>query len=447
MMNWKKVMKHMLVAILSVTLLFPVSGLAQEEATVKTAAGDLRSTLDHLLSEHFVLAFSAMTKAYDGAEDAEEAIKALDQNAVDMTPAIASVYGEEGAKQFEAIFREHNNYTDDIVKAAKENDEELRMEAEKEVASFVKEFASFLASATEGKLPEEAANEAISLHEKQVLTAFDAYVKEDYQASYQAFREGYAHMFVISDALSAAITKQFPEKFNQSSSQTAAVELRSTLNHLAGEHFALAVIGMEKGIKEAKDYDFISWAEDENTKDFKAAMVSIYGEAGGEQFEQVWQKNHIESQGNIVAATLAENDEEVNEAKTSLAQFAEDFGKFLATATEGQLSASDASAALKTHEEQVINAVEQYAAGDYAQSTETFREGYAFMFGIGEVLGEAIVKQMPDQFADKEMPEAMPQTGMGGTSNSHLAMYGLITLGLGFALSGVYFYLRGRTVK
>lgn len=41
------------------------------------------------------------------------------------------------------------------------------------------------------------------------------------------------------------------------------------------------------------------------------------------------------------------------------------------------------------------------------------------MFGVGEALGGAISAQNPDQFGGDEnmMPEEMPQTGMGGTSN------------------------------
>ncbi|MGL6103244.1 MAG: copper amine oxidase, partial [Exiguobacterium acetylicum] len=77
---------------------------APKNVTVKTKAADLRATLDQLLSEHFVLAVMDMKKQYDGSKDAQYYEAALKQNALDMTPAIASVYGEEGAKQFEKIF-------------------------------------------------------------------------------------------------------------------------------------------------------------------------------------------------------------------------------------------------------------------------------------------------------------------------------------------------------
>ncbi|AQX54607.1 hypothetical protein [Priestia flexa] len=100
-----KISKKLIAPVLGASLLVPTMVSAAEPAqmqpTVVTPAADLRSTLDQLLSEHFVLAVTAMTKAYDGAEDADEAFKALDENAADMTPAIASVYGDEGARGFE----------------------------------------------------------------------------------------------------------------------------------------------------------------------------------------------------------------------------------------------------------------------------------------------------------------------------------------------------------
>lgn len=419
-----KTMKKIIAPVMGAALLIPGIASASTEAapTVNTPAAELRSTLDHLLSEHFVLAVTSMAKAYDGAADADAAAKALDQNAADMTPAIASVYGEEGAAEFERIFKEHNNYTADFVQAAKENDSNARAEAEKEVEAFVNEFSAFLSTATGGTLPATTAEEAIRLHEEQVLSVFDSYTAGDYEAAMVEFREGYQHMFAISKALSTAIVTQLPDKFEHTKADEPAAEWRSTLNSLAAEHFALAAMGMQKGVDQAADYDFVSWAEDENTADFKAAMASVYGEEGAAQFEKVWQTDHLNAQAEIVAATLEENEEAVSAAKKKLDSFATDFGAFLGTATAGNLPAEEATAAVKGHEELILQTFDQYAAGDDEAAYESFREGYAYMFGVGQALGEAIVTQMPDNFTDTAMPDEMPKTGFGGAEESMLPM-------------------------
>ncbi|MGD6817221.1 copper amine oxidase [Metabacillus sp. 113a] len=414
-------MKKILIMMMALLLFIPTMAMAageKSQPTVSTPAADLRSTLDQLLSEHYVLAVMSMTKKFDGAEDAEQVQAALNQNAKDMTPAIESVYGKDGAAQFEEIFLAHNSYTDSLVEAAKSGDENARKEAEAEVQEFVDELSAFLGTATEGNLPEAAAKEALRAHEDDVMKTFDLYTEGKYEEAYTAMREGYARMFTISKALSTAIVAQMPEKFENTKADTPAAELRSNLNMLASEHFALAAISMQKGFDGAEDYDFATWAEDMHTADFKAAIVSIYGEEGGAQFEKVWQSEHITAQADLAAAAAQGDEEGIKAAKESLGMFSEDFGAFLGAATEENLPTADAQAAVKGHEDTVISTFDSYAAKDYDAAYTSFREGYAYMYGVGEALGGAIVKQMPDKFMAENMPSDMPKTGMGGAADN-----------------------------
>ncbi|WP_253905457.1 copper amine oxidase [Bacillus sp. THAF10] len=439
-------MKKLFALIMALTLLVPT--FASANATVKTPAADLRATLDHLLSEHFVLAVASMQKAYDDAEDAEHVQAALDQNAADMKTAVESIYGAEGAEQFNNIFAAHNNYTDDLVMAAKNNDEEARKAAEAEIEEFVVEFSTFLDGATGGNLPQKAAEEAIRAHEADVLNVFDSYVAGDYEAAYMAYREGFARMFDIGKALSGAIVMQMPDKFEGSQVDTPASNLRATLNKLAAEHTAYATIGMQKGFDQAEDVDFINWAEDAHTADFKAAIASIYGEEGAAQFEQVWQPNHIDAQSMIVAATLENDEAKRAEAEEHLQTFAKDFGGFLGAATEENLPSKAATEAVWAHEELVLKSYDHYTAAEYKAAYDSFRESYAFMFGIGETLGGAIVAQHPDKFGGENtsMPSEMPNTGMGGGSTNSMPT-AWIAVALGAVLVAATFLVVRRKIN
>jgi hypothetical protein len=432
-------MRKLLAPALGLALVLPgISVQAEEAPTVNTPAADLRANLDHLLSEHYTLAVESMMKTYDGAKDARQAQAALEQNGEDMTPAIASIYGEKAAQQFEDIFTSHNKYTDDLAKAVKDGDEMAEAAAEQKVDDFAKEFGSFLAAATEGNLPEKAAIDAVQAHEDYVQDTFDAYVAEDYKAAYADYLEGFDNIFDISKALSGAITTQNPEKFDNTTVDTQAAELRSSLNKLAAEHFALAEMSMAKGAMGAKDYDFITWAEDQNTAEFKAAIASVYGEKGADQFEQIWTTDHINAQGDLASAVANNDQEAITAAKERLNNdFAVKFGDFLGTATEGNLPADAAKDAIMQHENSVIMTFEQHIAGDYEQSYQTYREGYALMFTIGQTLSDAIVKQNPEMFAMQNMPEAMPNTGLGsGEDHTGSIMWvsaaGLFIVGMGF---------------
>ncbi|MEK5490215.1 copper amine oxidase N-terminal domain-containing protein [Paenibacillus sp. FSL R7-0297] len=405
-------MKKWIVPMLSMTLMMPALAGAAEpttgamKASVNTPAAELRAGLDYLLSEHFTLAVTAMTKAYDGTTDAAAAYKALDQNALDMQPAIASLYGDAGAAEFERIFRAHNQYTDDLVKATKNKDAAAMKTAEDKVSGFVNEFGNFLGTATEGKLPAAAAKQVIRSHEDHVQEVFEDYAAGDYQGAYEAYRKGYAEMFSISKALSGAIVAQMPAKFESTKADTKAADLRSALNQLAGEHFALSVLQMQEQYEGRAASDALIRAEAMNTADFKAAIASIYGAEGAAAFEQIWVTNHVNAQADFVSAVKNKDAAAQAAVEARIAGFTTEFAAFLDSATAGNLPKAAGQAALTTHENQVQQVLTQYAAGDYTASYQTNREGYKTMFSVGQALGNAIVTQYNGKFQEAAVPAA-----------------------------------------
>ncbi|WP_433923773.1 copper amine oxidase N-terminal domain-containing protein [Paenibacillus taichungensis] len=413
-------MKKFIAPMLSLTLLMPgIAGAAAApqtpmttmKASVNTPSADLRASLDHLLSEHFALAVTAMAKAYDGAKDADAAYKALDQNALDMQPAIASLYGDAGAKEFERIFRAHNKYTDDLVKATKMSNQAGIKQAQNNINGFVEEFSTFLSTATEGKLPKAAAKNALKVHEDLVQKVFDEYVAGDYTDAYKAYREGFKEMFDVSKALSTAITTQMPEKFENSKADTPAADLRSALNHLASEHFALSALQMQEQYdgRTAASNALVT-AEAGNTADFKAAIASIYGNDGANAFEKIWVTNHVNAQSDYVTA-VKNNDATARAAvEKRIDGFTTEFATFLDSATAGNLPKAAGQQALTTHEKQVQQVLDQYAAANYEGSYTTNREGFKVMFGVGQALGNAIVTQFNDKFQEQPTTPTMPET-------------------------------------
>ncbi len=407
-----KMRKKLLVPLLSLSLLLPTvpsitsAATVVEQATVHSKAVELRVSLDHLLSEHFVLAVAAMTKAHDGSSDASNAYQALDQNALDMEPAIASLYGTEAAAKFTQIFRAHNKATDDLVKGMKAGNTQAVADAKAQVQNFIVDFSKLLATATSGMLPEQAAQDAVRKHEQQVQLTFDRYVAGDYSGALQTYREGFKEMFAISKALSTAITKQMPAKFDNSTPDTLAAELRSTLNRLASEHLALSITQMQKELDNGKDASAWVQAEASNTADFKAAIASVYGADGADKFVRIWTMNHINAQSEIVKAVKSGNSTALTESKQKINQFVTEFGAFLGSATEGKLPEGVAQESIRKHEDQVQLAFDQYSAKMYDTAYKTMREGYKFMFSVGEALSSAIVAQKNAMF---QVPKVEPK--------------------------------------
>lgn len=424
-MKWNKV----LVPVLGAALLIPgmaTTALAAELPPTETTGVELRATLDSLLSEHYALAVDSMMKIYDGDEAAEASIAALDANAADMEPVIASVYGEEGGAAFVEIFDKHNTGTDDYAAAVKNGDEELQEEALAEIQSFVDDMGAFLGTATEGNLPEDGATAALREHEDFVQETFDLYVEGEYEAAYTSYLEGFTQIFGAGSAISGAISTQFPDQF--SDPNTPAGDFRSTVNRIAAEHFALAQLSMTKGYNGSEDFDFADWAQDQNTEEFRAALASVYGEEASNQFVELWNNEHISVQGDLATAAAADDQPAVEEATTTLTStFATDLGTFLNSATEDRMPLDETIAGVQAHETSVVDTFQQYVSGDYAASYENYRAGYAIMFDIGKGLSGAIVDQFPETF-ENTAPEKMPATGLGGTAGQSNTMILWVTL-------------------
>lgn len=408
-------MKKLAVVPMAAAIVFSTAGTIQVQAeehapTVETEAADLRSSLDHLLSEHAFLAVETMRKGADGASDFEQTAAALDQNTQELSKTIGSVYGEEAGAQFEEMWSAHIGYFVDYVNGTAEGDEAMKEEALNQLSQYRDDFSKFLASATEERVEAEGLAEGLQMHVDQLIGAFDAYVMEDYETAYMYEREAISHMYMVSKGLSTAIADQFPDKFNDTDPVTPAADLRSDLNNLFSEHAGFATMVMQNGIDGSADFEASAASLGMNTEDLSAAVTSVYGEDAGEQFEAMWSE-HIGYFVDYVNAT-AENDMEAQEeAMDNLMMYKEDFSKFMDTATEGNLPADALAEGLQTHVEQLIGAFDAYAEEDYDGAYELVRKAYEHMFMTSKGLSGAIVTQMPDQFMS-EMPDEMPNTSL-----------------------------------
>lgn len=424
-MNWKKTM---LAVPLSVSLMVPAMGTVsahdhegnkgKHAPTVNSPASDLRATLDQLLSEHAYLAVITMQKGIDGAEDFEASAAALNENTDDLSAAVGSVYGEEGGEAFKKIWSSHIGYFVDYVNASAKDDKAAMDKAKQELDAYRVEQAKFLETATEGRLKAKELEEGLAMHVEQLLWAFDNYRAEDFDKTYENLRESMHHMFGTGKGLSWAITDQFPDKFENTSVDTPAADLRADLNYLLSEHAAFAILAMQKGISGAKDFDASAAALNENTEDLSKAVGSVYGEEAGMQFKEIW-GSHIGYFVDYVKATAAEDEEAKKQALAELEEYKVEQAKFLDTATEGRLKAADLEAGLQMHIEQLLKAFDSYNEKDYETTYMNVRESYGHMFEVGAGLSGAIVDQHPEKFAEK-MPNEMPKTGMGGTSEGTL---------------------------
>jgi hypothetical protein len=187
--------------------------MPMQTASADSPAADLRSALDQLLGEHVQLAVDATNAALNGRTDEfNAAAAALDANSVDISQAIASVYGEDAGEAFLGLWRSHITMVVDYTVATAPKDMAKQDQAINDLVQYSQDFGAFLQSANPD-LPQDAIAGLVKHHAVTLKDVIDAQAAGDNGKAYMALRTAYSHMAEIAKALATAISKQFPDKF------------------------------------------------------------------------------------------------------------------------------------------------------------------------------------------------------------------------------------------
>jgi hypothetical protein len=310
------------------------------------------------------------------------------------------VYGETARAEFldgELKWRPHIGFFVDYTVGLAEKDTAAQKKAVGNLTGYVESFSNFMADATE--LPQAALRDATDAHVMQLKGQIDSYAAADYPAAYESLREAYHHMFMTGDTLAGGIVAQKPDRFADGDVTASASDLRVTFGRLLGEHAILAMTATQKGVSGSKDFEAIAKALDANSVELADAIGSVYGDDARATFldgDLMW-RDHI---GLFVDYTvgLAEKDTAAQEeAVGNLKGYVEAFSNFLADATG--LPQADLRKSIDEHVMQLKGQIDAYAAGDYADAYEQYREAYHHMYMTGDALAGAVVAQSPEKFS------------------------------------------------
>ncbi|EMF45540.1 hypothetical protein B481_3091 [Planococcus halocryophilus Or1] len=466
-MNWKQAKKTVVAVPLSAVLLAS-AGIGTVSAstgntqvpemapTVETPAAQLRSDLSNLLSTHFIyqseVALLSYHEAKEGGPTGEglaEAQEELEINGEQLTEAVKSVYGQEAADAFDKIFDTQYEDSAGYGAAVASGDQEKIDQVKKDLlTTFPTDLGTLLSQATGGNLPKDTAISILQEHEKDVMEFLTYSIDGNFEEAYAEFNEGYERMFTVGTALSSAIVTQMPDKFEGSKAVTPASDLRATFSQLLGAHFYYQTATSVEAYKAAageggEAFEAVSEMQEANAEQMTAAVKSLYGQEAADAFNEIFSTQYEDSEA-LGKAVAEGNTEKVNEITDNLLNtFAVDLGTLLSGATEGKLPKETAIAVLQQHEQTTIDILNSYVEGDYQAVYETFTEGHALMFTIGQALSGAIVQQNPEKFA--EAP-GMPETGMGGMADSGTMNWMLVTFPL-LALAGALIFTRRKSLQ
>ncbi|WP_079508721.1 glycosyltransferase [Mesobacillus jeotgali] len=167
-----------------------------------------RLWVDHVLwtSNYITSATTA------GSEDQKDVLARLLKNQEDIGNAIKPVYGEEAGNKLTALLKEHIVIAGDIVEAAKAGKKTMLDQLNKKWYRNADDIAVFLSSANPN-LKNEKLKDLLYKHLGLVADDLDASLQKDWAARIVSIDDGMSHIIMMADAISAAVLKQFPEKF------------------------------------------------------------------------------------------------------------------------------------------------------------------------------------------------------------------------------------------
>jgi hypothetical protein len=333
-------------------------------------ASTLRASLTSLLQEHVYLAGLALEQALDDDGDLEapataDAVATLDENSVDLSVAIGSIYGVAAGEQFLELWRTHIGFFVDYTLAQAAGDSAAAEEAREELEGYREDFGAFLASAND-QLTKDGVAEELQPHVETLFAAIDGFVVDD-PAAWSALREAAQVMPDTALTLASAIATQ---QRIEGDVESAPADLRADLTNLLQEHVYLAGAAIGQVVEDGGDVDAPGAAGaiaalDENSVALADVIGGLYGDDAGEQFLELW-RTHI---GFFVDYALARADGDAAaaaEAMSDLQGYREDFGAFLASAND-LLTTEAVAAELQPHVDTLFVAIDAMVDGDPAQ--------------------------------------------------------------------------------
>lgn len=177
-----------------------------------TKAADLRVLLNGLEQEHVALAADATRAGFDGTPSFKPAAGSLDANSRDLQAAVASVYGKDAGDKFYQIWNSHIGFFVDYTVAAKKGDKAGMDKAVENLNGYVDAISTFFSGANPN-LPKDAVAQLVTQHVQLLKGAVDKYGAGDIAGSFDQERQARKQIGNIADALSGAIVKQSPDKF------------------------------------------------------------------------------------------------------------------------------------------------------------------------------------------------------------------------------------------
>ena len=209
-------------------LIFSYSGCTSNDGTIETSkettpvvsempmtdngSHELKITMNKLWEDHITWTRNVILCLVDGVPGADQAVKRLMQNQVDIGNSVKPYYGDDAGNKLTELLKAHIAISADVVKYAKAGNKIALDSANKKWYANADEISAFLSKAN----PNWAlADMQMMMNDHLKLTTDEAVqrIKKNYDADVVAYDKVHEEILKMSAMLAEGIIKQFPEKF------------------------------------------------------------------------------------------------------------------------------------------------------------------------------------------------------------------------------------------
>lgn len=173
---------------------------------------DYRNEMRSLWEEHVAWTRMAIISLTFNLPDLEFVLARLLQNATDMGNMLRRLYGDEAAKTYSDLIKEHLLIAADLVKASIAGDTEAASKAEKLWYENADQIARFLSSVNP-YLPEDTVRQMFYHHLELTKQEAVYMINKQFQKDIEVYDEIEEQAREMADALSDAMVQAFPNYF------------------------------------------------------------------------------------------------------------------------------------------------------------------------------------------------------------------------------------------
>jgi hypothetical protein len=197
-------------------------------------------------------------------------------------------------------------------------------------------------------------------------------------------------------------------------------QLRAQFEQLLGQHALLAMRLARSQVTNASDFGQVAETSLQANTDALGRLVgTAYDDTHSDRFTQLWQGYVADL--SVYASGVASQDASARQkARADLMAYCDDYGAWLAGASNGQVQAGDAVRTARTRVVGLIKQADAYAARDYDQAYKIEREAYQNTFAAGATLAKASVT--PKAAASLDAPPEQLRSAFAMLLGEHMEL-------------------------